>query len=66
MPPRFRPETLALGITLVVLGVVALLANFGRLEFRETVHTYWPLSLVVWGGLEVASSLGSRLSGRSS
>ena len=66
MPPRFRPETLALGITLVVLGVVALLANFGRLEFLETVHTYWPLSLVIWGGLEVATSLHSRLSGRSS
>ena len=40
MPPRFRPETLALGIVLVVLGVLALLANFGRLEFLETVHTY--------------------------
>ena len=66
MPPRFRPETLALGITLVVLGVVALLANFGRLEFLETVHTYWPLSLVIWGGLEVATSLRSRLSRRSS
>ena len=66
MQPPFRPETLALGITLVVLGVVALLANFGRLEFLETVHTYWPLALVIWGGLEIASSLGSRLSGRSS
>lgn len=66
MDPRFRPETLALGLTLVTLGVVALLANFGRLEFLETVHTYWPLSLVIWGGLEVAASLRSRLSGRSS
>ena len=66
MQPLFRPETLALGITLVVLGVVALLANFGRLEFLETVHTYWPLALVIWGGLEIASSLRSRLSGRSS
>ena len=37
MQPPFRPETLALGITLVVLGAVALLANFGRLEFLETV-----------------------------
>ena len=66
MQPPFRPETLALGITLVVLGVVALLANFGRLEFLETVHTSWPLALVIWGGLEIASSLSSRLSGRSS
>ncbi len=55
-----------MGLTLVTLGVVALLANFGRLEFLETVHTYWPLSLVIWGGLEVAASLRSRLSGRSS
>ena len=66
MPPRFRPETLALGITLVVLGVVSLLANFGYLEFLETVHTYWPLALVIWGGLEIAASLRSRLSRRSS
>lgn len=66
MPPRFRPETLALGIVLVALGVVALLANFGRLEFLETVHTYWPVSLVIWGGLEVSTSIRSRLSGRSS
>ena len=66
MPPRVRPETLALGITLVVLGVVALLANFGRLEFLETVRSYWPLSLVIWGGLEVAASVSARLSGRSS
>ena len=66
MDPRFRPETLALGLILVALGVVTLLANFGRLEFLETVHTYWPLSLVIWGGLEVAASLRSRLSGRSS
>ena len=66
MPPRFRPETLALGITLVVLGVVALLANLGRIEFLETVHTYWPLALVIWGGLEIATSLSARLTGRSS
>ena len=66
MDLRFRPETLALGLILVALGVVTLLANFGRLEFLETVHTYWPLSLVIWGGLEVAASLRSRLSGGSS
>ena len=66
MQPPFRPETLALGITLVVLGVVALLANLGRIEFLETVHTYWPLALVIWGGLEIATSLSARLSGRSS
>ena len=66
MQPPFRPETLALGITLVVLGVVALLANLGRIEFLETVHTYWPLALVIWGGLEIATSLSARLTGRSS
>jgi Domain of unknown function (DUF5668) len=66
MHPRFSPETLALGVTLVALGVVALLANLGRLEFLETVRTYWPLALVIWGGLEVVASLGSRLSGRRS
>jgi len=66
MPPRFSPETLALGVTLLAVGVVALLSNLGRLEFLETVRTYWPLALVIWGGLEVVASFASRPSGRRS
>jgi lia operon protein LiaF len=37
------------GGVLVVLGVLFLLDNIGVLAFREVVHTYWPLLLVILG-----------------
>jgi hypothetical protein len=42
---------------LVGVGTVALLANLGRLDFLDTLHAWWPLSLLVWGVLEIAASL---------
>jgi len=57
MPLRLRPEALTLGLTLVGVGTLALLANLGRLDFLDTVRGWWPLSLVVWGVLEIAASL---------
>jgi len=60
-----RPEGLTLGLVLVGVGAVALLANFGRVNFLETVRAWWPLSLLVWGALEVAASLLHRSEGRS-
>jgi hypothetical protein len=50
---------------LVGLGAVALLANFGRVDFLDTVRVWWPLSLVLWGILEVAASLRGRPERRS-
>lgn len=61
----FSPEGLAVGICLVGLGVLWLLSNLGRLELLGTLRTWWPLSLVVWGGLELAAFYAGRLSGRS-
>jgi hypothetical protein len=57
MPLRLRPEALTLGLTLVGVGTLALLANLGRLDFLDTVRAWWPLSLVVWGVLEIVASL---------
>jgi Domain of unknown function (DUF5668) len=54
---RLRPEALTLGLTLVGVGTLALLANLGRLDFLDTLHAWWPLSLLVWGVLEIAASL---------
>lgn len=65
MAARLRPESLTLGLGLVGLGVVALLANLGRLDFLDTMRTWWPLSLVVWGVLEVAASVWNRSERRS-
>ncbi len=51
----FSVEGLALGICCVAVGVLWLLSNLGRLDLLPTLRTWWPLSLILWGGLELAS-----------
>jgi len=55
-----RPEGLTLGLVLVAVGALALLSNFGRVDFLETVRAWWPLSLLVWGVLELAAAVLQR------
>jgi hypothetical protein len=57
MPGRFRPEGLTLGLLLVGLGVLWTLSNLGRIDLLSTLHTWWPLALVVWGLVELAAVL---------
>jgi hypothetical protein len=65
MPARaFSPEGLAVGICLVGVGVLWLLSNLGRIELLDTLRTWWPMSLIVWGGLDLVSFYLGRLSGR--
>lgn len=54
--PRLRPEPLVLGLTLTGVGLLWILGNLGRIDFLATLHTWWPLSLLVWGVLELALS----------
>lgn len=56
----FRPETLALGLILVGLGVLFMLANLGSLDLLSTLRVYWPVSLVAWGALELLAALARR------
>jgi hypothetical protein len=63
--PAFSAEGLTLGACLIALGVLWTLANMGRLELLPTVRTWWPLSLVLWGVLELADLFVRRSSGRS-
>jgi len=51
----FRPEPLVLGLSLVGVGVVWMLANAGRLDLLATLRAWWPLTLVVWGALELVA-----------
>ncbi len=39
------------GITLVVIGILLLLDRFGYASFSDMVHDYWPLILILWGGM---------------
>jgi hypothetical protein len=58
-----RPEAVVFGLGLIALGTLGVLANLGRVDFLATVRTWWPLTLVLWGLLEVVQSLGRRRSG---
>jgi Domain of unknown function (DUF5668) len=55
----FSPEGLTFGVCLVALGVLWTLANMGRLELVPVLRTWWPMSLVLWGVLELVD-LGMR------
>jgi hypothetical protein len=56
----YRPETLALGLSLIALGTLWMLANLGALDLLATLRTWWPVSLIVWGVLELLASLARR------
>jgi hypothetical protein len=59
--PAFSPEGLTLGVCLVTLGVLWTLSNLGRLELLPLLRTWWPLSFVLWGVLELADLLFRRV-----
>ena len=59
--PLFSPEGLTLGSCLVAVGVVWTLSNLGRLELLPVLRTWWPLSFVLWGALELADLLVRRI-----
>jgi len=62
--PAFSPEGVTLGLCLVALGVLWTLSNLGRVEMLPVVRTWWPLSLALWGVLELAELWIRRSSGR--
>jgi hypothetical protein len=52
--PAFSSEGLTLGFGLIAIGVLWTLSNLGHADLLYTLRTWWPLALVVWGGLELA------------
>ena len=65
MAPRFRPEKLVVGASLMALGAVGTLARAGSVDFLSVVHTWWPTSLVVWGLAELYNTFAARAGERS-
>jgi hypothetical protein len=59
-----RVEGVVLGLALLGLGTVCLLANLGRVDLLYTLRTWWPLTLIVWGGLELYQAFAARARGR--
>jgi hypothetical protein len=62
--PAFSPEGLTLGACLIGVGGLWTLANVGRLELLPALRTWWPLSLVLWGVLELVELFVRRSSRR--
>jgi hypothetical protein len=62
--PAFSAEGVTLGFCLVALGVLWTLSNLGRLEMLPTLRTWWPLSFVLWGVLELVELAVRRSSRR--
>jgi hypothetical protein len=63
--PAFSAEGVTLGVCLVALGVLWTLSNLGRVEILPVLRTWWPLSLAMWGVLELVELFIRRSSGRS-
>ena len=57
---RLKPDSLALGLALVALGVIWTLGNLGHLDTLSTIRTWWPMALIVWGVLELYETLAPR------
>jgi len=62
--PGLKVEAVVLGLGLLGLGTVCLLSNMGRVDLLYTLRTWWPLTLIVWGGLELYQALAIRAHGR--
>jgi hypothetical protein len=62
--PAFSAEGVTFGACLVALGVLWTLSNLGRVDLLQTLRTWWPASLVLWGVLELVELAARRSSGR--
>jgi len=56
MAASFSIERIVIGFALLGLGVLWLLANMGRVDLLSALRTWWPLILVLWGGLELVAA----------
>jgi len=54
---RFKVERTVVGFCLVGCGVLATLANLDRIDLLAELRLWWPVSLVLWGILELYNTL---------
>ena len=65
MTLHYSPERIVVGASLIGVGALDILSRMGRVEFLTALHTWWPMTLVVWGVAELIKTLSAR-TGRSS
>jgi hypothetical protein len=51
-----KVDSLVVGLGFVVMGVLWTLANLGQVDLLQTLRTWWPLWLVLWGTLELVNT----------
>lgn len=54
------PEALTVGLSTTAVGILGTLSNLGMVEMLPLLHTWWPLSLVTWGLLELLAARNAR------
>ena len=64
--PAFSPEGVTFGFALIAIGLLWTLSNLGQVDLLYTLRTWWPLALIVWGGLELADLAIRRAASRES
>jgi hypothetical protein len=57
---RFSPDVFTLGFCLLGAGVLWTMASLGRADALDVLHTWWPVSLVVWGLAELVAAVQYR------
>jgi hypothetical protein len=62
MARALRVEGLVVGLCLIGVGVLWTLSNLGLLDLLHTLRRWWPMSLVIWGALELYNCFVARLS----
>lgn len=53
MKPIPRTDGVVVGLSLLAVGGLWTVSNFGRLDLLRTLATWWPLTLALWGVLEL-------------
>ena len=60
MARAYSPEGVVSGLALVAVGVVWTLGNIGAVDALSILRTWWPVTLIVWGALELTATLTRR------
>jgi len=65
-PTRPRTSGVFSGLLLIIVGLLLLLHNYGRISIGEMFKHWWPLIFIFWGGTKLYERTIAQRQGRSS
>src|SRR5690242_9941511 len=65
-PTRPRTSGVFSGLLLIVVGLLLLLHNYGRISIGDMFKHWWPLIFIFWGGTKLYERTVAQRQGRSS